>query len=423
MGSAAATLTQKTVPAPRGHGLREAAGRLRVDLRGGLARLVAGGEPPEGVRAPIRASWRRSLSSGLRPDRLEVPFDAGIESDGLLVRAGRPVLDQLADDLAGAGVGVVLTNGRGLVVDRRVSEAWLGDRLDGVRLAPGYVYAEDAVGTNGIGTALAEREPVTVEGDEHFADALTAVACAAAPITDPASGGIVGAIDLTCMAPQASPLMLPLVVRAARDIEQRLAEDTGLPERLALQRFLRERRGAKGPLVLLTARRMFTNAAADRLVAPDDEPLLRQSARRLRMAEDPGGVALVLSRGATVSLKAEPLLDGGSLTGNIIRLAPVTGMEGTGHRRSGAATLGWGSLTDTERSVAELVAQGLTNREAGERLFLSRHTVGFHLRSIFRKLGTSSRVVLARLAVEGGHGEFLTDPRSSVDAAVPRFAS
>jgi ABC-2 type transport system ATP-binding protein len=83
-------------------------------------------------------------------------------------------------------------------------------------------------------------------------------------------------IDLTCMALRASPLMLPLVLRAARDIEQRLAEGAGLPERLALQWFLRERRGAKGPFVLLTARRMFTNAAADRLVAPGDEPLRRR---------------------------------------------------------------------------------------------------------------------------------------------------
>jgi DNA-binding CsgD family transcriptional regulator len=50
--------------------------------------------------------------------------------------------------------------------------------------------------------------------------------------------------------------------------------------------------------------------------------------------------------------------------------------------------------------VVELVAQGLTNREAGERLFLSHHTVGFHLRSIFSKLGVNSRVELTRLAVE-----------------------
>jgi sigma-54 dependent transcriptional regulator, acetoin dehydrogenase operon transcriptional activator AcoR len=59
---------------------------------------------------------------------------------------------------------------------------------------------------------------------------------------------------------------------------------------------------------------------------------------------------------------------------------------------------GWADLTDTQRMVAELVTDGLTNRGAGARLFLSPHTVDFHLRQIYRKLGVRSRVELARLA-------------------------
>jgi DNA-binding CsgD family transcriptional regulator len=54
--------------------------------------------------------------------------------------------------------------------------------------------------------------------------------------------------------------------------------------------------------------------------------------------------------------------------------------------------------------VIDLVAQGLTNREAGERLFLSHHTIGYHLRSIFTKLGVHSRVELARLVAVGADG-------------------
>jgi DNA-binding CsgD family transcriptional regulator len=59
---------------------------------------------------------------------------------------------------------------------------------------------------------------------------------------------------------------------------------------------------------------------------------------------------------------------------------------------------GWADLTDTQRMVAELVMDGLTNREVGARLFLSPHTVDFHLRQIYRRLGVRSRVELARLA-------------------------
>ncbi|WP_369153503.1 LuxR C-terminal-related transcriptional regulator [Streptomyces sp. R17] len=60
-------------------------------------------------------------------------------------------------------------------------------------------------------------------------------------------------------------------------------------------------------------------------------------------------------------------------------------------------TTGWASLTDTERAVADLVAQGLTNRETADLMFLSPYTVNFHLRQIFRKLSITSRVELARM--------------------------
>lgn len=60
---------------------------------------------------------------------------------------------------------------------------------------------------------------------------------------------------------------------------------------------------------------------------------------------------------------------------------------------------GWPSLTDSERSVAAIIAEGATNREAAAQLFLSRHTIDFHLRQIFRKLEINSRVELTRLVV------------------------
>ncbi|AYN38266.1 LuxR family transcriptional regulator [Streptomyces dangxiongensis] len=53
-------------------------------------------------------------------------------------------------------------------------------------------------------------------------------------------------------------------------------------------------------------------------------------------------------------------------------------------------------LTDTEFAVAELVSQGLTNGRVGSQLYISPHTVAFHLKKIFRKLDVTSRVELAR---------------------------
>ncbi len=59
-------------------------------------------------------------------------------------------------------------------------------------------------------------------------------------------------------------------------------------------------------------------------------------------------------------------------------------------------TNGWAALTTSELTVARLVAEGLTNREVAERLFVSPHTVNSHVRHVFLKLAISSRVELAQ---------------------------
>ena len=53
-------------------------------------------------------------------------------------------------------------------------------------------------------------------------------------------------------------------------------------------------------------------------------------------------------------------------------------------------------LSTQEMHIARLAAEGLSNREIGERLFLSHRTVGSHLDRIFPKLGITSRAELVR---------------------------
>jgi DNA-binding CsgD family transcriptional regulator len=294
--------------------------------------------------------------------------------------------------LASTNVGLLLTGRDGDILDRWVPERSLGSRFDQVHLAPGFVYKELAVGTNAIGTAIAARQPSFVRGSEHFADALTALACAAAPIMDPRSGSVLGVIDLTCSARDSSSLMLALARRAAREIEERLVDDGAIAERVVMRQFLRKRRGSKHPMVFANQRIVLTNTAAEGFVKPDDEELLRRKAEEIMATAVFGAIEVVLTNGTRVPMQCEPILDGGAPLGVVMHLE-------VGSNLRSRPLLGLGSLTDTERTVASLVAEGLTNRQIAERVFISRHTVDFHLRSIFRKVGVASRVELARQVI------------------------
>ncbi|RKT55156.1 helix-turn-helix transcriptional regulator [Saccharothrix australiensis] len=57
----------------------------------------------------------------------------------------------------------------------------------------------------------------------------------------------------------------------------------------------------------------------------------------------------------------------------------------------------WDRLTDRQRHIAHLAGKGMTNQQIANRVLLSPHTVNYHLRSLYRKLGISSRVELAQL--------------------------
>ncbi|MEU9099547.1 LuxR C-terminal-related transcriptional regulator [Streptomyces sp. NPDC048361] len=91
--------------------------------------------------------------------------------------------------------------------------------------------------------------------------------------------------------------------------------------------------------------------------------------------------------------------------GDIERIRAFTEAHGTPvanpPRQGRAATAGWEALSKTERSIALLVSEGLTNRQVARRVGLSPHTVNYHLRAIFRKLGISSRVEVARHITHG----------------------
>ncbi|WP_239095505.1 helix-turn-helix transcriptional regulator [Planotetraspora silvatica] len=139
----------------------------------------------------------------------------------------------------------------------------------------------------------------------------------------------------------------------------------------------------------------------DALAAAADQP---EPWARALVAEDLG-VLWATTSGADASAKAvdslDEALDGYERIGALWDVARVRArLRALGVRRrhwtqSQRPTFGWDSLTDTERAVAGLIARGMTNRQAAERMFLSPHTVSTHLRRMFSKLDIASRAELA----------------------------
>ncbi|MFI0353256.1 helix-turn-helix transcriptional regulator [Actinomadura sp. 9N407] len=121
--------------------------------------------------------------------------------------------------------------------------------------------------------------------------------------------------------------------------------------------------------------------------------------------EDAGRLLLKSDRGAAIEYlnQAESIyarMGAGNETARVRRRLDAAGHRQRAKRRRTAQ--GWDALTPAEQRVASLVAEGATNRQAADKLFLSPATVGTHVMHAFRKLGVNSRVGLARIYLERG---------------------
>jgi DNA-binding CsgD family transcriptional regulator len=162
------------------------------------------------------------------------------------------------------------------------------------------------------------------------------------------------------------------------------------------QRFVEARRRTRGRLVCVGDDDLLPNAAASQVVEAHDRERLWAWARQVIVSGHPS--ALVLGD-RELSARCEALYEKGEIIGALIRIDGDRVADKTPRQRL-SSRFGWESLTEAELGVARLVADGLTNREIGARLFMSHHTVDSHLRQIFRKLEISSRIELTRIVVQ-----------------------
>ena len=201
----------------------------------------------------------------------------------------------------------MLTDANGLVLQRFTGDHDLERHLDAIRLAPGFCYAEDLVGTNGIGTALESGGPAHVFGHEHYAERLEEMACAAAPVRDPMSGKTVGVLDLTCRRGHADALMISLAHSTADQLGQALAETSGSRNQRLLQEYARTCRHTGGIVLALGNDIVMLNDHARQALSPADQAELISQATEALGRHSAGAVTVDLAGGVIARMFCRPL--------------------------------------------------------------------------------------------------------------------
>ncbi|MGW6910798.1 GAF domain-containing protein [Streptomyces sp. NPDC054940] len=200
--------------------------RVRV-LRRAHETFTEAGTVPQPVRDVVADSWRRSARAGVGPDgTADVELADGdlgaYRAEHPLARV-MPLFRELLGTFAADGehlLAVCDTHGRLLWVEGHPTTRRKAGRMNFV---PGARWAETAVGTNAPGTAVAVDRPVQVFAAEHFIRRVQPWTCAAAPVHDPRSGRVLGAVDITGGDRLAHPHSLGFVQAVARAAESQLA--------------------------------------------------------------------------------------------------------------------------------------------------------------------------------------------------------
>ncbi|GAY12764.1 DNA-binding protein [Pseudonocardia sp. N23] len=219
----------------------------RWTTRAAWERFAAGEDDVRGVAPAILASWYRCRdvhNVDPRHHRPTGPADGDTPGDGGVFARLGGVAAEVAefDDRWLATV----TDGAGRIVASWGSSA---ARLRGerARLTPSFGWDESASGTNGMGTALVEQTPVSVQGPEHWCEALHSWSCAGVAVRDQVSGAPVASLNVSawCGAVPVLPAAAVAELAAIRAILRRRAVRDGAEVADAFA----ARPGADGPLL------------------------------------------------------------------------------------------------------------------------------------------------------------------------------
>jgi hypothetical protein len=224
--------------------------------------VLSGGSGPVEPRALVSESWQRSLAARVDPENRVPPVvvpaaELADLRDAHPLAAVLPLLRSTLVSIADEAMHMMLvTDADGTILWREGAASVLAAAED-VGLFPGTCWSEDAIGTNAMGTTLAVDKPVQIHSAEHLVRRYHAWTCAAAPVHDPDTGAILGAIDITGPLHTVHPAMVQLVSATAQLAEHQLRVRMAIAdERLRVRNMphLSSLRGHSGALVTPTGR-------------------------------------------------------------------------------------------------------------------------------------------------------------------------
>ncbi|MEU1520329.1 helix-turn-helix domain-containing protein [Streptomyces sp. NPDC005811] len=265
------------------------------------------------MRPEIARSWWRSELSGLSPTapNLRLEPDA-VDGRSRLVAAAEPVLADLATEIGDADFCVLLADRESRIVNMPFGARQLRARLETLGVVAGGVFLEETTGTNSIATAHELRRGIAVHGEEHYLEPFKRFSCYGHPVTHPVTRRLEGVLDITCLTEYDSPLLAPLIARAARDIEERLLLNAGRAEQRLLAAFRMATAGRNRPVLVLGEGVVLASPGAVDLLDPVDHIRLRELAAGLcvRTSGSPDAHharSVELASGRIVSVRFRPV--------------------------------------------------------------------------------------------------------------------
>ena len=231
-------------------------------------------QPSAAANSPIIASWRRCMTMHhLAPERSSKPifladaeFRRAREISAGLIAESADALDRIFTAVGKAGCCLLLTDADGVALERRGA---VTDDHDFRQLGlwSGAVWSEASVGTNGIGTALADERSATIYREQHFFSSNISLCCTTTPIRDH-RGQVTGALDISTCRDDVNELTFSMLTQAVRDGAQRIESNLF-------------RRAFPGARILMLP---SGNSTALSLLAVDKDDIILGATRAARLA-------------------------------------------------------------------------------------------------------------------------------------------